>query len=268
MRDDSGTLTWVVAMGAPNTLFYNCGLHSTMTGQINVVNPASVGDGPIVTSMQVVPNPARGRVSFVLSADLAGAEIEVLDLGGRRVARLPGSASTSWDGRGEGVELAPGVYVARASTADGAPGDSPTALARSLESRGTAPPFAQHEGGCDRSEARRQSVSGGRALAVIAVLAVLPIASLQARRAECSPEPAPVRALVDDGAWTQLPTPGRAGHTVVGDLDRDRLILFGGSDPVTRNDLWWMPLGGGGSVESAVRLRNPPVRPATSHRDS
>ena len=118
--DDVGTLTWVVAVGAPNTLFYNCGLHSTMTGQINVVNPAGVEPGPIVTSMQVVPNPARGRVSFVLSADLAGGVIEVLDLGGRRVARLPGSASTSWDGRGEGVDLAPGVYVARVSTAAGA----------------------------------------------------------------------------------------------------------------------------------------------------
>jgi hypothetical protein len=118
--DDSGTITWVVAMDAPNTLFYNCGLHSTMTGQINVVNPAGVGGHPVVTSMRIAPNPARGHVSFVLSSDLTAGVVEVLDLSGRRVARIDGSNSTEWDGRGEGSDLAPGMYVARAIGASGA----------------------------------------------------------------------------------------------------------------------------------------------------
>jgi hypothetical protein len=38
----NSTLTFVVPVNAPSTLFYNCEFHSTMTGQINVVNPTSV----------------------------------------------------------------------------------------------------------------------------------------------------------------------------------------------------------------------------------
>ena len=34
----SGTITFVVPSNAPDTLFYNCEIHSMMTGQINVVD--------------------------------------------------------------------------------------------------------------------------------------------------------------------------------------------------------------------------------------
>jgi len=33
-----GTLTWTVAPSAPATLFYNCSVHSNMTGQINITS--------------------------------------------------------------------------------------------------------------------------------------------------------------------------------------------------------------------------------------
>lgn len=45
----SGTITWTVAGNAPSTLFYNCSVHESMTGQINVtgvvpgVTPATAG---------------------------------------------------------------------------------------------------------------------------------------------------------------------------------------------------------------------------------
>jgi hypothetical protein len=44
-----GTLTWTVADNAPATLFYDCSIHSNMTGQINIttavpgMNPLSGG---------------------------------------------------------------------------------------------------------------------------------------------------------------------------------------------------------------------------------
>ena len=34
----TGTVTWVVDNGAPSTLFYNCQIHSNMTGTINVTD--------------------------------------------------------------------------------------------------------------------------------------------------------------------------------------------------------------------------------------
>lgn len=35
---DVGTVTFTVPLTAPNTLFYNCSLHSTMTGVITIIN--------------------------------------------------------------------------------------------------------------------------------------------------------------------------------------------------------------------------------------
>lgn len=36
-----GTLTWTVALDAPNALFYNCQFHAGMTGSITVITAAS-----------------------------------------------------------------------------------------------------------------------------------------------------------------------------------------------------------------------------------
>ncbi|MGH7724418.1 MAG: Kelch repeat-containing protein [Candidatus Eiseniibacteriota bacterium] len=46
------------------------------------------------------------------------------------------------------------------------------------------------------------------------------------------------------GAWTELAPPCRVAHTVIYDPPRDRLILFGGSDGLLRNDVWSLPLTG------------------------
>jgi hypothetical protein len=121
--DDVGTITYVVPQDAPDTLYYNCGLHSTMTGRIRII-PALTGvsGGPAVTSFRLVPNPARSMVSLDLSSDLRGGTIDVLDLGGRVVARFRSPTSTllTWDGSGEaGRVLEPGVYLVRAATATG-----------------------------------------------------------------------------------------------------------------------------------------------------
>src|SRR6185503_14706208 len=37
--DDVGAVTWTVAANAPSNLFYNCGVHSAMTGTITVLTP-------------------------------------------------------------------------------------------------------------------------------------------------------------------------------------------------------------------------------------
>ncbi len=49
-------------------------------------------------------------------------------------------------------------------------------------------------------------------------------------------------------AWTLLETTGlapsaRLGHVLLYDTRRDRLVLFGGADDMSRNDVWVLPLG-------------------------
>ncbi len=34
----AGTITFIVPLTAPNTLFYNCSVHGSMTGTINIIN--------------------------------------------------------------------------------------------------------------------------------------------------------------------------------------------------------------------------------------
>ncbi len=117
----TGSLVFVVPMDAPNTLFYNCQIHSPMTGQINITNPASVGDEP-AAAFRIFPNPAHGGVRFERPASLTGGAIEILDLRGRVISRIdaPGAATVAWDGRGKsGAVVAPGVYLVRVKGADG-----------------------------------------------------------------------------------------------------------------------------------------------------
>ncbi|HET9326330.1 MAG TPA: choice-of-anchor B family protein [Candidatus Eisenbacteria bacterium] len=68
------------------------------------------------------PNPASGRVSFVLEMSNAGhAVVDVLDLQGRHVARVfegraeAGTRVLTWEGRSsEGRDASPGIYFVRA----------------------------------------------------------------------------------------------------------------------------------------------------------
>ena len=41
----SGTLTFVVPVAAPNTLFYNCQFHGSMSNQIHIIDPVAVAPG-------------------------------------------------------------------------------------------------------------------------------------------------------------------------------------------------------------------------------
>jgi hypothetical protein len=73
------------------------------------------------------PNPARSVLHVRLTLARAGAaEVEVIDLAGRRVRRIAagvldaGSTTLAWDLRdAEGRRVAPGVYLLRARTAEG-----------------------------------------------------------------------------------------------------------------------------------------------------
>ena len=47
-----GTVTFAVPVSAPSLLFYNCSLHSPMTGSINIVDPPVVS----ITELTVGPN--------------------------------------------------------------------------------------------------------------------------------------------------------------------------------------------------------------------
>ena len=100
---------------------------STIEGQTVVAtvpgNPVGVGTGPQTSrNLRVGPNPARlgTRVEFIAGQG-AGREVEIFDLEGRRVARLPfvsgsGARRAAWtlrDQRGQSVR--PGVYLARAA---------------------------------------------------------------------------------------------------------------------------------------------------------
>jgi hypothetical protein len=59
------------------------------------------------------PNPSAGEVQFVLPGDWKRAPIHILDLQGRLVRSLPGSAG-HWDGRDERDRLVPtGIYLLR-----------------------------------------------------------------------------------------------------------------------------------------------------------
>lgn len=80
------------------------------------------GHAPARLALGVGPNPTRaGADVWVTGADAARARVELLDLGGRRIAALArggvsgGRATWRWDGRdANGRELAPGRYIVRA----------------------------------------------------------------------------------------------------------------------------------------------------------
>jgi hypothetical protein len=114
---DFGDITFAVPQNAPATLYYICGIHGAMNGQIHTHDgsEAGVGPGPAMSSFRIVPNPARGSVAFERSADLSGHALEVLDPAGRVLWRSGVQAATlRWEGRrADGSHVASGLYLVR-----------------------------------------------------------------------------------------------------------------------------------------------------------
>jgi flagellar hook assembly protein FlgD len=119
----SGTLTFVVPADAPATLFYQCGVHSAMTGTINIIGPVGVnGATPTVAWLgRATPNPAHDGTSFSFGLPRDGRiEVSLFDVRGRRVRSLWSGSTTAgvhsmrWDGRDDARgSVSNGVYYYR-----------------------------------------------------------------------------------------------------------------------------------------------------------
>ena len=120
----SGSLTFVVPMDAPSTLFYQCGVHSAMGGTLNITTQVGVPEGGVPNVAWLgpaTPNPANEGTLFRVGLP-RGASIDfaLYDLGGRRVRELAGGDLPAgehlirWDGRDRAGDPAPsGLYFYR-----------------------------------------------------------------------------------------------------------------------------------------------------------
>src|SRR5439155_25030930 len=120
----SGQLTFVVPSDAPNPLFYQCGVHSSMGGTLNILGPVGVGSGAIPYEVwlgRAAPNPSRNGASFRFGLPRdATIEVAMFDERGRRVRVLwsgsmtAGEHSLRWDGRDEARRtMRSGLYFYR-----------------------------------------------------------------------------------------------------------------------------------------------------------
>jgi len=123
---DGGDVIFSVPNTAPNTLFYQCGVHSAMGGTLNIVTPVSVPGVrlPGVAWLgPAMPNPVRRGAQFMFDLQrVADIDFTIFDSQGRRTRVLasgnhvPGRHTLSWDGRDEAGQLTPsGVYFYRLS---------------------------------------------------------------------------------------------------------------------------------------------------------
>ena len=113
---------------APDTVNYFCAFHDPdMRGVLVISANASVPEDPAANVMHFTrlpaPNPTRGTMSCaVLLPAASRVDVDVLDLGGRRIAwveqaDLPAGEHTfRWDGRtADGARAATGTYLVRVS---------------------------------------------------------------------------------------------------------------------------------------------------------
>lgn len=125
----SGTLTFVVPVDAPSTLFYQCSVHLAMGGTINITSPVGVpdGDGPKVAWLgPATPNPAQEGTLFRIGLPReASVDFALFDLRGRTVRELArgvlpaGEHPIRWDGRDRAGAPAPsGLYFYRLRVED------------------------------------------------------------------------------------------------------------------------------------------------------
>jgi hypothetical protein len=61
-----------------------------------------------------------------------------------------------------------------------------------------------------------------------------------------------------DGAWVELPPPTRSTQAAIYDPVRDRMLVFGGSDGLFRNDTWSLPLDGAAGWTPVATTGTPP----------
>ena len=119
----NGQLTFDVPLDAPGTLFYQCGVHSSMGGTFTILGPLDVeGTIPRVAWLgRAIPNPARNGASFRFGLPRdARIDFAVFDTRGRRVRDLSngpmtaGEHSLQWDGRDKTQRAMPsGFYFYR-----------------------------------------------------------------------------------------------------------------------------------------------------------
>jgi hypothetical protein len=112
----------------PGLQFYNAGLFVNPAISANAqIAIGTVGVGPPAlgarVSLKATPNPAPGRVTFLIEADRAGPlRLTVLDVRGRLVRRFEDTLSTAatslaWDGRDTAGRPVPaGVYLVTLDT--------------------------------------------------------------------------------------------------------------------------------------------------------
>jgi len=123
-------LTWhapggdVVYDGSPQTAPTIEGATTRVRIPAGVVGIPDGPGAPAAPSLKAFPNPASSGAAIAFAAVASGAsEVLVYDLAGRLVGRVPlvatdGPARASWQARDRnGVELAPGIYFARAGRA-------------------------------------------------------------------------------------------------------------------------------------------------------
>lgn len=118
----ASTVTFAVPMDAPNTLHYQCSVHSGMGGTITITTPTPVPpDGVPITAWigPATPNPSSRGASFRVGIPTGGrVSLALVDMAGRRVRELRAGAlpagvhTLQWDGRDEGGKLVPnGLYL-------------------------------------------------------------------------------------------------------------------------------------------------------------
>ncbi len=92
------------------------GQRALLLDPVEIVDTPSIASATLSTPIQAAPNPFRRTTSFRIASDTR--RLEVFDAAGRVVRSLDATgrdAAVHWDGRdASGVEVAPGVYFARA----------------------------------------------------------------------------------------------------------------------------------------------------------
>jgi hypothetical protein len=123
---DGGDVIFSVPNTAPNTLFYQCSVHSAMVGTLNIVTPVNVPGArlPGVAWLgPAMPNPVRRGAQFMFDLQrVADIDFTIFDSQGRRTrvlesgSQIPGRHTLNWDGRNEAGQLTPsGIYFYRLS---------------------------------------------------------------------------------------------------------------------------------------------------------